>query len=502
MLKSGRQIILPLLKLSAFEIVRSFSFTRNMLTGIFVFFVLAYLFLQMVGISIFLGLILRNYFNIQDIASFLSTAIIYYLLAEFIFRFFMQKSPTFDFGKYLHLPIRRSGIVHFLFVRSLFSFFSIVVIILFTPITISELSAIFGPSGATTWLATVFFLSISLHWLVLLIKRSSRGGLLKGIIILSAPALPFIFFYFEIFNIGRLTAPFFFLSFSSPLPLIISVAICIVLYIATYSAYYRKAYTERITSKNETIFTGGKINFLSEYGLAGKLADTELQMILRHKKSRGYLIVSIALLFYGLLFYQTSENGNPAFSSLMYLFIGAFITGSFVLQYGQLLLSWNSAYFDFFMAKKGGLAALIKSKYLLFLVTMLLAYVLTLPYFYFGWEIVVYHTAALFYNAGIGVHLIIYMSLWKPKPMDINKGAMFNYDGVGIAQFIMIIPYILVMYAIFFLFRIFLDDHGALIVLGSIGMAGLIFQDKLLDLSIKKLHHQRHNISGTFRQEL
>ncbi|CAN5370910.1 DUF5687 family protein [soil metagenome] len=502
MLKSGRQILLPLLKLSAFEIVRSISFTRNMLTGIFVFFVLAYLFLQMVGVAIFLGLILRNYFNIQDIPAFLSTAMIYYLLAEFIFRFFMQKPPTFDFGKYLHLPIRRAGIVHFLFVRSLFSFFSIVIIILFTPITISELSATFGPAGAATWLATVFFLSTSLHWLVLLIKRSARGGLLKGIAILSVPSIPIILFYFDVFNTGMLTAPFFYLSFSSPVPLIISAAICFVLYIATFSAYYRNAYTERSIAKNETFFTGGKINFLSGYGLAGKLADTELQMILRHKKSRGYLIVSVALLFYGLLFYQTSDNGNPAFSSLMYLFIGAFITGSFVLQYGQLLLSWNSAYFDFFMAKKGGLAALIKSKYLLFLVTMLVAYVLTLPYFYFGWEIVVYHTAALFYNAGIGVHLIIYMSLWKPKPMDINKGAMFNYDGVGIAQFVMIIPYILVMYAIFFLFRLFLDDYGALIVLGSIGMAGLIFQDKLLDLSIKKLHHQRHNISGSFRQEL
>lgn len=502
MLKSGKQILLPLLKLSALEIVRSISFTRNMLTGIFVFFVLTYLFLQLLGVAIFLGPILHNYFNIQDIPAFLSTAIIYYLLAEFIFRFFMQKSPTFDFGNYLHLPVRRSGIVHFLFVRSLFSFFSIVVIILFTPITISDLSATYGASGAAAWLAAVFFLSLSLHWLVLLIKRSARGGLLKGIVILSIPALPFMFYYFGIYNIGSLTAPFFYLSFSSPVPLIISAAICIVLYLTTFSTYYQNAYTERTTSKNGSFFTGGKINFLSGYGLAGKLADTELQMILRHKKSRGYLIVSIALLFYGLLFYQTSENGNSGVSSLMYLFIGAFITGSFVLQYGQLLLSWNSAYFDFFMAKKGGLAALIKSKYLLFLVTMLVAYVLTLPYFYFGWEIVVYHTAALFYNAGVGVHLIIYMSLWKPKPMDINKGAMFNYDGVGIAQFVMIIPYILVMYSIFFLFRIFLDDYGALIVLGSIGMAGLIFQDKLLELSIKKLHRERYNISNSFRQEL
>jgi len=501
MLKSGRQIILPLLRLAVHETLRSVSYTRNMLTGFFVFLVLVFLLLQVIGVAVFLGLILRNNFNIADIPAFLSAASIYYLLAEFIFRFFMQKPPTFDFGKFLHLPIRRSGIVHYLFIRSLFSFFTFFVIILFTPITISELFNYFGLAGATSWLLTLFFFSISLHWLVLWIKQSGKGGLIKAFAILTTASLPFLAFYIGIFDISTLVAPFFYLSFSSPLPLIASASVCLLLYTAAFLKYYQNAYTDFDTTKRDALLTG-KIDFLSGYGLAGKLADTELMMILRHKKSRGYLIVSLAILFYGLLFYQAPENGVTLFSPFLYLFIGAFITGSFVLQYGQLLLSWNSSHFDFFMAKEGGLEALIKSKYLLFLVTMLVAYVLTLPYFYFGWEIIVYHTAGLFYNAGIGVHLIIYMSLWKPKPMDINKGAMFNYDGVGIAQFIMIVPYILVMYAIFFLFRIFLDDYGALIALGSLGMAGLIFQDKLLALSINKLHSQRHVISNSFRQEV
>lgn len=501
MLKSGRQILLPLLKLAVHETLRSVSYTRNMLTGFIVFLVLAFLFLQVIGVAVFLGLILRNNFYVENIPAFLSAASAFYLLAEFIFRFFMQKPPTFDFGKFLHLPIRRSGIVHYLFIRSLFTLFTFFVILLFTPIAISELSNSYGPAGAASWLFTLFFLSLSLHWLVLWIKQSGKGGFLKAIAIISLASLPFALLYFGIFNFGTFTAPFFYLTFSSPVPLLASASVCLLLYIAAFLKYFQNAYTDFDTTRRDSAFTG-KIDFLSGYGLAGKLADTELMMILRHKKSRGYLIVSVVFLFYGLLFYQASDAGTALFSPFLYLFIGAFITGSFVLQYGQLLLSWNSSYFDFFMAKKGGLEALIKSKYLLFLVTMLVAYVLTLPYFYFGWEIIVYHTAGLFYNAGIGVHLIIYMSLWKPKPMDINKGAMFNYDGVGIAQFIMIIPYILVMYAIFFLFRIFLDDYGALIALGVLGMAGLIFQDKLLALSIKKLHRERHVISNSFRQEL
>lgn len=500
MLKNGRQVIFTLLKLATLELFRSVSFTRNLLTGLFVFLVLGYFFIQLVGISIFLGLILRNYFDIQDIPSFLSNAAVYYLLAEFVFRFIIQKSPTLDFEKYLHLPIRRSGIVHFLLVRSLISLFSLVVIILFVPITISELSAVYGAPGATAWLGTLFFLSITTHWFILWIKQSVTG-FLKGVLILCFPLLLFVLLYFELINLGLVTAPFFNLSFTSPIPLLISICACIIMYAAVHRVFFRNAYTEH-TVERKKIYIDDKISLFSNYGLAGKLADTEIKMILRHKKSRGYLIVSIVLLLYGLFFYQSTGNGEPLFSAYIYLFVGAFITGSFVLQYGQLLLSWNSSYFDFFMVRKDGLDALIKSKYLIFLFTMIAAYILTLPYLYFGWEVIFYHSAALFYNAGIGVHLIIYMSLWEPKPMDINKGAMFNYDGVGIAQFIMIIPYILVMYALYFLLHLFFAEYGALIALGTIGLAGLIFQDKLLAISFKKLHRRRHSISNSFRQEL
>ncbi|REL39225.1 hypothetical protein DYD21_04525 [Rhodohalobacter sp. SW132] len=504
MLKTGRQIIFPLLKLSLREMVRSVSLQRNLLTAFFVLLIIGYFVVQFVGIAIFLGPILRNVFDIPDIPAFLNMAALYYLLFEFISRFFLQRPPLVDLKKYLHLPIRKSAIVQFMFVRSLVSLFSLAVIVLLMPVTLSDILPVYGATGAFFWLGTLFFLSMTLHFLLLCIKRSG-GGLLKAVLLVGLPLVPFILLYFDMINIGAYTEPFFALAMNGPLSMIIAVILCFISIAAAYSIYKKSAYTELpavSAGMEKARFMGGDVGLLSRFGLPGIIANTDLKLILRHKKSRGYLIVCVLFLFYGMLFYSSGDEELTRGAVYFSLFIGAFITGSFLLQYGQLLLSWNSASFDFYMTRRNGLFALMKGKYLLLAGSIVVAFILTIPYAYYGWEILAIHTAALFYNIGIGIHIIIYLALWQPKPMDINKGAMFNYDGVGVAQFVMIFPYILLMYIIYFIFDVIAGMYAALFILGGIGFAGILFRDKLLKISADKLRSDRHPISTSFRNEL
>lgn len=503
MLKTGPQMLLTLLKLSGLELVRSVSLKRNLLSAILVFIIVAYVALQLIGLAVFMGPILRNFFQIQDIPAFLSKAAIFYLLLEFIARFFIQKPPLLDLRKYLHLPIRRSAIIQYLFARSLVSVFSFIVVILFLPITITDISPQVGQFYSTCWLGTLCLLSLSLHFIVLLIKRSPHGGLVKGVLIAALPAVPILLLYFGLFNLGEYTGPFFYLTFSSPLPILVSAAVCGLLAIAAYRKYYRNAYPEppAASSAARPFFLGGGLRLLSGFGLPGIIAETELKLVLRHKKSRGYLFLCVIALLYGVLIYGSGDNTFTG-GSYLYLFVGTIITGAFLLQYGQLLISWNSASFDFYQARENGLYALLKGKFILLTGTMVAAYLLTIPYIYFGWQVMAFHTAALFYNAGIGVHVIIYLSLWEPKPMDINKGASFNYEGLGMAQFLMVFPYMLIMYGLYFLFDVILGSYTALLLLSCCGLAGLLFYEKLLMISVRKLHRQRHAVSTSFRQEL
>jgi hypothetical protein len=103
---------------------------------------------------------------------------------------------------------------------------------------------------------------------------------------------------------------------------------------------------------------------------------------------------------------------------------------------------------------------------------------------------------------GVSLHVIVYMALWKPKPMNLKKIAMFNYEGVGIAQFLMAIPLIVLPYLVFIPSTLLIGDYFGLMVLGAVGLCGLIFHDRLTSMCINKLIRDKYLISSTFRQEI
>src|SRR5699024_10478890 len=130
--------------------------------------------------------------------------------------------------------------------------------------------------------------------------------------------------------------------------------------------------------------------------------------------------------------------------------------------YGQYFLSWNSSHFDFFLSRENGQTALVTGKYLLFVCISVLCFLLSIPYVYFGWEILLIHFVTLLFNIGVNIHFIIYFSMWKPKPINLDKGNMFNFEGVGAAQFLMGIPFIIAPYIIYLPFALWLNGTAGL----------------------------------------
>jgi hypothetical protein len=204
-----------------------------------------------------------------------------------------------------------------------------------------------------------------------------------------------------------------------------------------------------------------------------------------------------------LIFYTNPayQNGDGSISAI-FIFVGVFITGIFMIQYGQQFLSWNSGNFDFFLAREQGIEALVKGKYLLFIGVSVVCFLASIPYAYFGIEFFFIHLATFLFNIGILIHVIIYLALWKPKPMDLNKGAMFNYEGIGAAQFLIVIPMMAGPYLIYLPFSLLISDYAGLVALGVTGIIGLIAFKPLSQLIINKIQSNRYEISSSFRQEL
>jgi len=498
MLKTGKEMAPLFVRLLVKEKLRSLSFGRDLISAIFTTLIIFLMLFYLVGIGLYLKMILSNVLEIQDIPSFLSRAVIFYFLAEFIFRLFFQKKPTFDLNQYLHLPIKRSGIIHFLLSKSLISAFSLAVIILFLPTTLSEFAPIYGTLSSMVWLGTLVILSISLHWLTFWLKEIVAHALPGFLTVLALATLPFLLLYFDFFNLGIYTASFFSSTLSGPFSLIVSFIICLLFYRLTFKYYAENAYLDQKESDKTTFLVGTDTGLFARFGIHDVIVKTELKLILRHRKSRNYLFLSLFFLLYFLLIWDTSGTFESSFG--FQLFLSLFVTGIFAINYGQFAFSWSAPFFDFFVVKKHGLKNLVRTKLYILNASCIILYVLSMPFLYYGWEILLVLTVAALYNIGIGVPVILLMSLWNPKPMNINKSAFFNYEGVGISQFLMAIPYIIAPLLIYLPLTALFSMYTAIIWVGIAGLAGLAFQKQIVNKTAQILIRNRYKISSIFRR--
>lgn len=495
-------MIFEFIKLQVLQTIRSVSFTRNIIGGLFIGFIAFIVMGNLLALAILLPGILKETIGVEDVVAFLNANLLFYFLTEMLYRFFLQKLPVIELENFLHLPIKKSKIVHYLLARSFVSPLSIIAIICFLPVTIMEVGANYGSTGAVQWFGTILLISWSLHWFVQWYKQQWGDNLIGIIAFFLLSFVAFGANYYGYYNAGIIAAPFFEWSLTSPLPLILATLTLVATYFQSYIFYRKHTYLEELGEEQNIQFVNRSVDFFSQFGIAGEVADLEWKLILRHKKSRTYLLISLLFLLYGLLFYGDAEYNTAEGFSYMFIFLGIFITGIFVLQYGQLFLSWNSASFDFYLSRKDGLKALIKGKYLLFFVISLLCFLLSIPYVYFGWDVLLVHFVCFLFNMGVGIHFVVYISLWKPKPMDISKGGMFNYEGVGAAQFLLGLPFLLLPFVVFLPFALLVGDYFGLAVLAGLGITGMAFYDRLSDICVRKLVRNRYRISSSFRQEL
>lgn len=392
--------------------------------------------------------------------------------------------------------------MHMLLIRSFFSPMSIIALLLFLPSGVQVVLPEYGSMGLLGWIGSIVLTSWILHWFMLWFKQKFEDSTIGLVIVVAVLVLGSGASYMGWYNLGEIMKPVFDFAMTSLIPLIVLAIGLVGSYYLCFSYYLSNAYLEDLSEEENVRFTDQSIGFFSRFGNAGEMANVEWKLIIRHKKSRTYIMLSIFFLLYGLIFYTNPAYQSEDGISPIFIFVGVFITGIFMIQYGQLFLSWNSQNFDYYLMKKGGVEELVKGKYLLFISISCLSFLASVPYVYFGWEFLIIHFATFIFNIGVLVHAIIYLALWKPKPMDLNKGAMFNYEGVGAAQWLMILPMMGLPYLVYLPFSLLVSDYAGLIALFVCGIIGILSFKVLSRININRVYSNKYEISSSFRQEL
>jgi len=479
------------------EKTRSSIWAKSVLANIFLGFAALMLLTYAVLLGVFIAIGLEDLIDADPII-FINKALLYYFFFEFFLRFFLQNVPVQAIEPYLHLPLKKGRIVHFMLRKSQVSVFNLLAILIFTPFAFIRIGGEYGFYTGFMWWLMIVGAAFTVHFKTMYFKKKLNDIPNLFLIMFLVIALVAGLDYYGIIALSDFSLWVFNWVLEQPLLALISPLSWFLTYRVNYGYFVNNTYPEELSTRKSTSKISGDFGFLKRFGRTGELIGLELKLILRHKRPRTALIMTGFLLLYGLAFYPQEAYQEMDW---IFLFVGIFITGIFFINYGQFLLSWESGYFDFVLTRKVSYRQYFEAKYYMFVVAAAIAFVCSLAYGFFGFKIILINLAAFLFNIGVNIPLVMRIALNSPKKINLNKGAAFNYEGVGAAQFLIAFPVLLLPYAFYLPFRLLGNDTIGLLLVGLIGLLGFLFRDKVIDKLTETFTNKRHKIAAGFRTQ-
>jgi hypothetical protein len=239
--------------------------------------------------------------------------------------------------------------------------------------------------------------------------------------------------------------------------------------------------------------------WLQRFGNVGDLIAIDLKLIFRNKRPRSLLLLSGIFLFYGFIFYKPISFDNNNFGFL--LFGGIFVTGMFMTNYGQFLFAWQSNHFDGLMAANVNVKTYLKSKFILLTGFCTVALLLSLFYGFINWKIIPVQIAAYFFNIGIHSIVAVYTGTYNYKGLDISKGASFNYQGMGAAQWLYALLIMFIGFILYLPLALLISSWAGIIAVGILGLISLLLQDWWIDKLSVQFKKRKHKMLEGFREK-
>ncbi|MEG1403276.1 DUF5687 family protein [Bacteroides sp.] len=354
----------------------------------------------------------------------LNSGLIFVLAIDFIMRFPFQKTPTQEVKPYLLLPVKRNKIIDFLLIRSGLDTFNLFWLFLFVPFAIITLPKYFGIMGVVSysigiWLLMVFnnywfllcrtLISERIWWIILPVVV--YGGIAAAIFIPKESLLGDFFV-----NLGEGYIEGNLLFFGGTLLAIL------VMWVINRKIMSALAYSELNKTEDTKVKHLSEYKFLDKYGEVGEYMRLELKLLLRNKACKhGLRMVLLVTVGFSLVL-SFSDIYDGVF---MTNFIAIYNFAIFGLLFLSTVMSYEGNYIDGLMSRKESILSLLRAKYYLYSIGILIPLVLMIPaivmgkiailmavswaifsigFIYFAlFQLVVYNTKTVSLNAKIGV---------------------------------------------------------------------------------------------------
>ena len=361
--------------------LRSKYFSQGWGVKILMGFLFLYFGASFLVLGIFMPEILKEaYPEAENVTPLLSRFILYYMLSDVGMRFFLQDLNVLSVQHYLLQPIKKSRVINFLLGSSVFNIFNLFPLVIIVPFMIRGVWPEYGISVSITWLLALLGIVLIDHFLAIYVKRVIAVKQWVFLVFFGILGILFVADALGWYSIQDFSASLF-APITSTWFFIVPCLIVVLLYGLNFRFLRRMAYTDLWTSHRKEAQTQ-EFGFLESRGVVGIMMANELKLIMRNKRTKSVLWITLLFSLYGLIFY-----GNPEEYGMGWLvFVGIFMTGIFVINYGQFLVGWESAYFDGILTRAYPMEAFFRAKFWLLASSSVVTYVISLAYIYFTFD--------------------------------------------------------------------------------------------------------------------
>lgn len=360
----------------------------------------------------------------------MNSGLIFILALDFLLRLPFLKTPTQEVKPYLLLPIKRSRLIDFLLLRSGLNSFNLLWLFLFVPFAIITVTKFYGIGGILTYCIGIWLLIVfNNYWYLLcrtlmderiwwvLLPIAVYGGIAAALFIPdNSPLFGFFIDLGEGFITGNI------LTF-----ICVLVAITLMWFI-NRSIMQKLVYNELNKTEDTTVQvkTVSEYKFLDRYGEIGEYIRLELKLLLRNKVCRKslYSVTAIVLIFSLTISFSDIYDGGSRDFFVLYNYI------IFGILFLSPLMSYEGNYIDGLMSRKESIYSLLRAKYILYSIALIIPFVLMIPGMVTGRVSVLGCIAWIAFVPGAVYFCLFQLAVYNNKTLDLNA-KMTGRQNVG-----------------------------------------------------------------------
>jgi len=422
--------------------------------------------------------------------------IIYYLVADLAVRFFLQKTPVMNIRPLLSLNVKRSQVVHYALGKTIISFFNLIHLFFFIPFFVVLLIKNENLLGSLSWVLSMLSLIVTLNMLnILMDKKNYLFYFIAGILLVFGGLQ-----YYELFDITTLTGPAFQFLFEQAWAVIIPLGLLGSIYKLTFDFFHKNMYLDAGLSIKQDVAETQNLTWLDQFGTLGTFLKNDIKLIMRNKRSKTTVLMSVLFLFYGLLFF--SNNGiyeGPVWK----IFAGIFVSGGFLLTFGQFVPSWDSAYYSLMMSQNIQYRDYLNSKWWLMVIATVISTLICSFYLVFGWEVYLAIVVGAIFNIGVNSHLVLWAGAYIKTPIDLNtnKNAFGDKKAFNLKTMIISLPKLLLPMGLYYLGLMIDSSELGFLLVALAGIAGFAFKEKVFSIIENIYKSQKYDTIAAYKQK-